>query len=157
IRRSTAHDLRSSASRLLIARSRARRILQQEVRHPSIGSLPSLVTVILRPRRRCHVTVSKQRRRRRSMRDDLCPNPLCLNNVIGPQCRLNSVGAFSSGGDLMHKRSVLAALAACLGASTAMQSASAASLNEFNHIVVIYQENHSFDNLYGLWGEVGDD
>ena len=29
-----------------------------------------------------------------------------------------------------------------------------ASVHEFNHIVVIYQENHSFDNLYGLWGKV---
>jgi acid phosphatase len=28
------------------------------------------------------------------------------------------------------------------------------SLREFGHIVVIYQENHSFDNLYGLWGKV---
>jgi len=27
----------------------------------------------------------------------------------------------------------------------------------FDHIVVIYQENHSFDNLYGLWGSVGGD
>jgi acid phosphatase len=28
------------------------------------------------------------------------------------------------------------------------------SLREFGHIVIIYQENHSFDNLYGLWGNV---
>jgi acid phosphatase len=28
------------------------------------------------------------------------------------------------------------------------------SLREFGHIVVIYQENHSFDNLYGQWGKV---
>ena len=27
----------------------------------------------------------------------------------------------------------------------------------FDHIVVIYQENHSFDNLYGNWGRVGFD
>jgi len=33
--------------------------------------------------------------------------------------------------------------------------ASAGSLNDFQKIVVIYQENHSFDNLYGLWGDVG--
>ncbi len=26
-----------------------------------------------------------------------------------------------------------------------------------NHIVVIYEENHSFDNLYGLWGPVNGD
>jgi acid phosphatase len=31
------------------------------------------------------------------------------------------------------------------------------ALHEYNHIVVIYQENHSFDNLYGLWGNVGHD
>jgi acid phosphatase len=27
-------------------------------------------------------------------------------------------------------------------------------LGNFKHIVVIYEENHSFDNLYGLWGDV---
>ncbi len=32
--------------------------------------------------------------------------------------------------------------------------ATADSLDEFRRIVVIYQENHSFDNLYGLWGKV---
>src|SRR4029077_2322676 len=30
-------------------------------------------------------------------------------------------------------------------------------LDAYRHIVVIYQENHSFDNLYGQWGRVGDD
>src|SRR5215475_11492898 len=30
-------------------------------------------------------------------------------------------------------------------------------LKDFKHIVVIYQENHSFDNLYGLWGDVNED
>jgi acid phosphatase len=25
----------------------------------------------------------------------------------------------------------------------------------YKHLVVIYEENHSFDNLYGLWGKVG--
>lgn len=34
-------------------------------------------------------------------------------------------------------------------------SAELAELREFNHIVIIYQENHSFDNLYGGWGNVG--
>ncbi len=24
----------------------------------------------------------------------------------------------------------------------------------FKHLVVIYEENHSFDNLYGSWGRV---
>jgi acid phosphatase len=32
--------------------------------------------------------------------------------------------------------------------------ADASALANINHIVVIYQENHSFDNLYGLWGAV---
>jgi len=30
-------------------------------------------------------------------------------------------------------------------------------LKDYEHIVVIYQENHSFDNLYGYWGNVGRD
>jgi len=30
-------------------------------------------------------------------------------------------------------------------------------LKDYKHIVVIYQENHSFDNLYGHWGRVGED
>jgi acid phosphatase len=32
--------------------------------------------------------------------------------------------------------------------------AAAGPLDAYKHIVVIYQENHSFDNLYGLWGRV---
>ena len=27
----------------------------------------------------------------------------------------------------------------------------ASQLGKINHIVVIYEENHSFDNLYGAW------
>src|SRR4051795_2016297 len=48
---------------------------------------------------------------------------------------------------------VLAALAAVLIAVvTATVSSSATSpLGKVNHIVVIYEENHSFDNLYGGW------
>jgi phospholipase C len=30
-------------------------------------------------------------------------------------------------------------------------------VRDYRHIVIIYQENHSFDNLYGFWGNVGDD
>jgi phospholipase C len=30
-------------------------------------------------------------------------------------------------------------------------------LVQFNHVVVIYEENHSFDNLWGTWGYVGAD
>lgn len=32
--------------------------------------------------------------------------------------------------------------------------ARAGSLRDYNHIVVILQENHSFDNLWGFWGDV---
>ncbi|HEX5088209.1 MAG TPA: alkaline phosphatase family protein, partial [Nocardioides sp.] len=30
-------------------------------------------------------------------------------------------------------------------------------MGHYKNIVVIYQENHSFDNMYGLWGKVGHD
>jgi acid phosphatase len=30
-------------------------------------------------------------------------------------------------------------------------------LGGYKHLVVIYEENHSFDNLYGLWGKAGHD
>jgi len=53
------------------------------------------------------------------------------------------------------------ALLACLamvGVGLAPTSAAADGgrrpLNGIKHIVVIYEENHSFDNLYGLWGDV---
>lgn len=32
-----------------------------------------------------------------------------------------------------------------------------AHARDYKHIVIIYQENHSFDNLYGFWGKVGGD
>ncbi|HEY6423137.1 MAG TPA: alkaline phosphatase family protein [Pseudonocardiaceae bacterium] len=41
-------------------------------------------------------------------------------------------------------------LAACSPAVT-----SGDPLHKIDHVVVIYQENHSFDNLYGGWGDVG--
>ncbi|WP_442755456.1 acid phosphatase [Methylocystis sp. JAN1] len=44
--------------------------------------------------------------------------------------------------------------AAAFAAVTAAAGAKAGSIHEYGHIVVIYQENHSFDNLYGLWGSV---
>lgn len=47
--------------------------------------------------------------------------------------------------------SILALTSAALSTPAAF----AASVSDFNHIVVIYQENHSFDNLFGLWGSVG--
>jgi acid phosphatase len=30
-------------------------------------------------------------------------------------------------------------------------------LGHYRHVVVLYEENHSFDNLYGQWGRVGSD
>jgi len=56
----------------------------------------------------------------------------------------------------------LAALTAALvsspvfAQSDAGPKGSAGRFGDFQKIVVIYQENHSFDNLYGLWGDVGD-
>ena len=56
----------------------------------------------------------------------------------------------------------VATLALLSGAVAAAPVASAggehpssrAVLGNFHHLVVIYEENHSFDNLYGLWGSV---
>src|SRR6201990_2612244 len=39
--------------------------------------------------------------------------------------------------------------AALVGASSAKNAPK--KLDKINHIVVIYEENHSFDNLYGGW------
>ena len=48
-----------------------------------------------------------------------------------------------------------ALIAVSVAAATVLPPAArAASLDDFKQIVVIYQENHSFDNLYGLWGMV---
>ena len=51
------------------------------------------------------------------------------------------------------QRAVLVA-AAIATAAALSTTAHAVSLDDFRQIVIIYQENHSFDNLYGLWGEV---
>jgi acid phosphatase len=40
-------------------------------------------------------------------------------------------------------------------ADTSVGAAAPTPLGGYKHVVVIYEENHSFDNLYGLWGEVG--
>ncbi|MBV8562696.1 MAG: phosphoesterase [Actinobacteria bacterium] len=45
----------------------------------------------------------------------------------------------------------LAALALTAAASGSRDKAPANALSKINHIVVIYEENHSFDNLYGGW------
>jgi acid phosphatase len=54
----------------------------------------------------------------------------------------------------MRTLKFLPAIAALMGATALVQPASAFTLYDFRHIVVIYEENHSFDNLYGLWGNV---
>ena len=46
---------------------------------------------------------------------------------------------------------VLVALAVIPAGGAAASSAGSDRLSRINHIVVIYQENHSFDNLYGSW------
>src|ERR1700704_2471115 len=54
-------------------------------------------------------------------------------------------------------RIIVPAAVASLLALTALPAAGSESkrddsgLNKINHIVVIYEENHSFDNLYGGW------
>ena len=45
-------------------------------------------------------------------------------------------------------------LATVFAAAALAAGASADSLNDYKQIVVIYEENHSFDNLYGLLGKV---
>jgi acid phosphatase len=45
--------------------------------------------------------------------------------------------------------------AAALAAHPAEARKPAALPGGYQHLVVIYEENHSFDNLYGLWGKVG--
>jgi acid phosphatase len=54
----------------------------------------------------------------------------------------------------MHIRKYVPAITALLGATAMIEPAWAVTMHDFKHIVVIYEENHSFDNLYGLWGSV---
>jgi acid phosphatase len=46
---------------------------------------------------------------------------------------------------------VLVALAVIPAGGATASSAGSDRLSRINHIVVVYQENHSFDNLYGRW------
>lgn len=48
---------------------------------------------------------------------------------------------------------VLVALLA-LAAAPVAAAPKSGPLKNFKHVVVIYEENHSFDNLYGMWGDV---
>ena len=57
-----------------------------------------------------------------------------------------------------RQRAVLATFALVSASLTAAGPAVATDgpkpFGNFKHVVVIYEENHSFDNLYGLWGDV---
>jgi len=53
---------------------------------------------------------------------------------------------------MYFKRSIYGLAAFAFAAAT--PAAHSASVLEFNHFVIIYQENHSFDNLFGQWGAV---
>ncbi|HYM84045.1 MAG TPA: alkaline phosphatase family protein [Candidatus Dormibacteraeota bacterium] len=60
----------------------------------------------------------------------------------------------------MSRPRMLAATLVALLAVTATPAITSAGppggpLGHFKHLVVIYEENHSFDNLYGNWGTVG--
>jgi len=48
----------------------------------------------------------------------------------------------------------LVALAAAAALAIPGAAAAASPLRQMNHVVVIYEENHSFDNLYGGWERV---
>jgi acid phosphatase len=61
----------------------------------------------------------------------------------------------------MRRKAILAATStvvviASIGLSSTSANAGPPSpLDGYSKLVVIYEENHSFDNLYGLWGKVG--
>ncbi len=63
----------------------------------------------------------------------------------------------------MRRSWVVVAGATCAVGALAVAGSTPASAKDdhgrgpIDHIVVIYQENHSFDNLYGTWGEVNGD
>ena len=64
---------------------------------------------------------------------------------------------------MKHRTLATAAVAAVALGTTAFAASSASATagghpaalpGGFKHLVVIYEENHSFDNLYGSWGPV---
>ena len=42
---------------------------------------------------------------------------------------------------------------AIAGTGSAFSADKRPAVGGFKHLVVIYEENHSFDNLYGSWGK----
>src|SRR5206468_10087872 len=73
--------------------------------------------------------------------------------VAGALGRLRSTPPSSTGTDSMNRRFALSIIAAGLSGcvQTPPPTAAQVSLQRIQHIVVIYAENHSFDNLYGLF------
>ena len=55
------------------------------------------------------------------------------------------------------RMSILLSVALAVLALGAPTASAKRGLGDINHFVVIYEENHSFDNLYGGWGRVGGD
>ncbi|MFZ2017750.1 MAG: alkaline phosphatase family protein, partial [Methyloceanibacter sp.] len=51
----------------------------------------------------------------------------------------------------MFRRLALATLLFCASVGTLSGQCSAAQLSDVEHIIVIYLENHSFDNLFGFF------
>src|SRR5262245_20538776 len=68
---------------------------------------------------------------------------------MGPKSRLVVLGAVA----------VLAAgsVSSAQALSDDQGNDSSNPMGRYKHLVVTYEENHSFDNLYGLWGKVGYD
>ncbi|MDQ1653907.1 MAG: hypothetical protein QOI35_3107 [Cryptosporangiaceae bacterium] len=62
---------------------------------------------------------------------------------------------------MRHNAIVAAASVVAVAGAVGLVSGRAAAtptsgpLGNYKHLVVIYEENHSFDNLYGLWGNAG--
>jgi acid phosphatase len=81
-----------------------------------------------------------------------------MGRVIEEVRRMRRRTLLGSGALLSTAALVVATATSVTGATAATGSAAAAhpkALGGFKHIVVIYEENHSFDNLYGSWGKVG--
>ena len=51
----------------------------------------------------------------------------------------------------MLRRMLVTALVALGTVAVPVVAQAASKLHDVQHIVVIYEENHSFDNLYGRW------
>jgi len=73
---------------------------------------------------------------------------------------VNGMGAFRMRRIAIPAPRTAVAVAAAFGLAAGFSTPAYAHhptnpLGRYKHLVVIYEENHSFDNLYGLWGQVG--